>query len=79
MDLTCGAPVLQSRQAVGNHPNIVEVKGIYFTADHGSTMNLVLEHVQEGPDQNNEHDAHHHELRFPAGPCSGMCSGAVRC
>jgi len=31
--------------AVGNHPNIVEVKGIYFTADHGSTMNLVLEYV----------------------------------
>ena len=31
--------------AAGNHPNIVEVKGIYFTADQGRTMNLVLEHV----------------------------------
>ena len=31
--------------AVGNHPNIVEVKGIYFTADQGSTMHLVLQYV----------------------------------
>ena len=33
--------------AAGNHPNIVEVKGIYFTADWGRTMNLVLEHVPQ--------------------------------
>ena len=33
--------------AVGNHPNIVEVKGIYFTADHGSTMHLVLEYMPQ--------------------------------
>ena len=34
--------------AAGNHPNIVEVKGIYFTADQqGRTMNLVLEYVPQ--------------------------------
>ena len=32
--------------AAGNHPNIVEVKGIYFEADvRGRTLNLVLEYV----------------------------------
>ena len=32
--------------AAGNHPNIVEVTGIYFEADvRGRTLNLVLEYV----------------------------------
>lgn len=33
--------------AAGNHPNIVDVKGIYFTVGQGRTMNLVLEHVPQ--------------------------------
>ena len=33
--------------AAGNHPNIVEVKGIYFTSDQERTMNLVMEHMPQ--------------------------------
>ena len=35
--------------ATGNHPNVVEVKGIYFTADQGRgrIMNLMLKYVPQ--------------------------------
>ena len=33
--------------AAGNHPKFVEVKGVYFTADQGRTINLVLGYVPQ--------------------------------
>ena len=34
--------------AAGNHPNIVEVQGLYFTEDQqGRVLNLVLEHIPQ--------------------------------